>query len=87
MPVAVARVRTTLDRSIVGNGHRAGIALAAIGGEVDVHEGRAAHDNIGNADGRSLIQACARSRDVGVLVPMKLMSASELRSTEALEIS
>jgi hypothetical protein len=47
VPVAVARVRTTLDRSIVGNGHRAGIALAAIGGEVDVREGRAAHDSIG----------------------------------------
>ena len=49
----------TFDRSIVGNGHGAGIAFAAIRGEVDVHEGRAAHDNIGNADSRSRVQARA----------------------------
>src|SRR5580700_1014936 len=61
--VAVARVRIALDRGIVGNGHGAGIALTAIGGEVDVHEGSAAHNNVRNPDGRSSIQA---STEVGM---------------------
>src|SRR5277367_4175865 len=58
--VPVAGVRIAFNRGTMRDGHGTGIALATIGGELDVHEGRAAYHDIGNADGRTLVQARAK---------------------------
>src|SRR6202158_2571784 len=62
MAIAVARMGIALDRSVRGDWHRSGIALTAVGGEVDLHQRRTAHDDVRNSDGLSSVEASTEIR-------------------------
>src|SRR5580704_11179650 len=81
VPVAIARRRIALNRSVPRHRHRPRVALREIGGVIDRHQRRSALDDIWNADHEPAYNPDPKSRCSVVDSPMKLMIALEFGST------